>query len=132
MDGSPVAGRTAGQRRYDRVTVALLMAGGLLLFAGWPVGVAMLWAGPRWSKRDRLLGTLVWPLGPGGLILLFALLPASTRVCVSGGPGVGQNCTTSGWSLPGWLGATILAAVLLTAAAVARRLTTHAARPARE
>jgi hypothetical protein len=131
MDGStaPPTGRTARQRRYDLVTVALLMVGGLLPpLLGWLVGAGLLWAGPRWSGRDKLLGTLVWPLGPGGLVLLFALLPSSTTACVRGGSDPVQRCTTSGWSLPTWLGGTAFAVVLVTGAAVGIFLAARAAR----
>jgi hypothetical protein len=130
MDGStaPATGRTDGQRRYDLATVTLLMVGGLLLFAGWLLGVGLLWAGPRWSKREKLLGTLVWPLGPGGLVLLFALLPASTTACVRGGADAAQQCTTSGWSLPTGAGIAILAVVLGGGAVVGILLAARAAR----
>jgi hypothetical protein len=130
MDGStaPPTGRSARQRTYDVVTVALLMAGGLLVFVGWLVGAAMLWAGPRWSKRDRLLGTLVWPLGPGGLVLLFALLPSTTTACMRTGLDPVTQCTTSGWSPPSWLGGAVFATVLVTGAAVGIFLAARAAR----
>jgi hypothetical protein len=131
MDGStaPPTGRSARQRTYDIVTVALLMVGGLLLpFAGWLIGAGLLWSGPRWSTRDRLLGTLIWPLGPGGLVLLFALLPSSTTACVRSGLDPATRCTTSGWSPPAWLGTTVFGTVLLTGAAVGIYLAARAAR----
>lgn len=134
MDGSAAAapGRTARQRRYDRATVTLLLVGGLVLpFAGWLLGAALLWAGPRWSTREKLLGTLVWPLGPGGLVLLFALLPTSVTACVSGTGDPVARCTTSGWSLPAGVGATILGAVLVSGGAVGLLLARRAARAGR-
>ena len=35
----------------------------IMPFAGWFVGVALLWGSPVWSKRDKLIGTLVVPGG---------------------------------------------------------------------
>jgi hypothetical protein len=131
MDSStpPTTSRTSGQRRYDVVTVALLMVGGLLLpVLGWLVGAALLWSGPRWSTRDKLLGTLVWPLGPGGLVLVFALLPTSVTACVRGGADPVEQCTTTGWSLPAGLGIAIFVTVLVVGAAVGILLAARAAR----
>ena len=124
----PDTGRRSRQRTYDRATVLLLLAGGLVAFVGWLVGVGMLWAGRRWTAREKLLGTLVWPLGPGGLLLLFLLLPGSTRVC-SRNPGnpTGQ-CSTSGWSVPGWLGTAVFLVVLVGGVAVAALLASRARR----
>jgi hypothetical protein len=108
----PADGRADRQGRYDRATVLLLLAGGLLGFVGWLVGVGMLWAGSRWTAREKLLGTLVWPLGPGGLLLLFLLLPTSTRVCTRNPSTQAQQCGTNGWSVPSWLGTTVFVVVL--------------------
>ena len=56
------------QRRagYDVATVLTLLAGLFVVpFAGWLVGVVMLWGGPRWNRREKVLGTAVWPLAAG-------------------------------------------------------------------
>jgi hypothetical protein len=124
----PADGRAARQRRYDRVTVLLLLVGGLLGFAGWLVGVGMLWAGPRWTAREKLLGTLVWPLGPGGLLLLFLLLPSSTRVCSRNPLSQTQQCATNGWSVPAWLGTTVFTVVIGGGVVVAALLAARARR----
>jgi hypothetical protein len=117
------------QRRYDTVTVLLLMVGGLVLpFVGWLVSVGMLWAGPRWTRREKLLGTLVWPLGPGGLLLLAALLPTSTEVCSRGPHEPAPRCTTTGWSLPAWLGVPAFGAVVVVGLAVGLFLIVRARR----
>src|SRR6266550_3286950 len=122
--------RRSRERRYDLVTVLLLVAGGLVLFLGWVVGVALLWAGPRWTTREKLLGTLVWPLGPGG-VLLASLLPTTTTVCSQGAADAQQRCTTSGWSLPSSLGVPVLAVVTVSGVAVAVFLLARARRPDR-
>jgi HAAS len=79
--GSPSTARSQrspSERAYDRITVGLLAVGLVTLPAlGWVVGVVLLWRGPRWTLRDRLLGTLV-TLGPSAFlavntVLLFAM-----------------------------------------------------------
>jgi hypothetical protein len=60
--------------------LALLAAGVVLPFVGWFVAVAMLWASPRWRLQDKLLGTLIWPGGLGGLALVcWLFVPAYLR-----------------------------------------------------
>src|SRR5690554_117012 len=47
---------------YSVLTVALIIVGGYVVpVVGWLVGVAMLWASDRWSRRDKWLGTLAGP-----------------------------------------------------------------------
>ena len=80
------SGRLRGPNEavYDRVTIALLALGGAFPpVLGWLAGVVLLWRGPRWTLRDRLLGTLVWPLGPAGLVTVNVILTRSSGgVCV--------------------------------------------------
>lgn len=53
--------------RGDYLALVLLPIGGLLIpVLGWVAGVALLWSSKVWSKRDKLLGTLIVP---GGLVL---------------------------------------------------------------
>ncbi|MCO5969371.1 hypothetical protein [Actinoallomurus soli] len=109
-------------RRYEAITVFLLLVGGVLLpVVGWLIGAVMLLGSSRWSIRDKLAGLLVWP---GGLAVAVALVAfAPTRECVyvddtAGHRHGGGQCT--GTALPGWLGAPLLviaiAGPLLTAA----------------
>lgn len=73
-DPESIASQEAGNARAARVgtilgitALVLLIAGGFLHFPiGWLVGVGLLWAIPRWTSRQKLLGTL---LIPGGLML---------------------------------------------------------------
>lgn len=51
-------------RRYDGITVLLLLVGGVVVpVLGWVVGAIMLLCSRRWNLRDKLAGLLVWP-GP--------------------------------------------------------------------
>lgn len=56
---------------------------------GWVVGAVLLWMSPLWRVREKLLGTLVWPGGPGGVLLLGGI--------VTNGIGFSnEQCTTVG------------------------------------
>jgi hypothetical protein len=113
-------------RRYDAITVFLLLVGGVILpVVGWVAGAVMLLASRRWTFRDKLIGLLVWP---GGLALAVGLIVlAPTRQCVyvddSAGHRHGGECT--GATIPGWLGIPLLILAiigpLLTAVYLARR-----------
>ena len=46
--------------------VLLLLFGALAVGIGWLAGVLLLWASPRWTVREKLVGTFVLP---GGLVL---------------------------------------------------------------
>lgn len=92
--------------------VALLTAGSLVLVLGWAVGVVLLWASRKWTLGEKLLGTLVVPLGPFGVLLVLGLLPWATCSSVSGttatGGVVSSRETCSGFSLLPWLGIPLL------------------------
>jgi hypothetical protein len=115
-----------GMRRYDAITVFLLLVGGVILpVVGWVAGAVMLLVSRRWTFRDKLVGLLVWP---GGLALAAGLIVlAPTRQCVyvddSAGHRHGGECT--GATIPGWLGIPLLVLAiigpLLTAIYLARR-----------
>jgi uncharacterized membrane protein len=73
------------QPRKSRVlevaTLVLLLVGGVVLpVIGWLIGVVLLWVSDAWSRRDKLIGTLVVP---GGLLLPLALL--TVAVSAEGG-----------------------------------------------
>jgi hypothetical protein len=53
-------------------TLFLLPIGGLVVpVIGWLVGVVLLWQSDAWTRREKVIGTLVVP---GGLLAPFALL----------------------------------------------------------
>jgi hypothetical protein len=57
-------------------TLFLLPVGGLIVpVVGWLVGVVLLWQSDAWTRREKLIGTLVVP---GGLLAPFALLTLLT------------------------------------------------------
>ncbi|MDX6413628.1 MAG: hypothetical protein QOH23_1038 [Gaiellaceae bacterium] len=62
-------------------TLFLIPVGGVAVpVVGWLVGVVLLWQSDAWTRRDKLIGTLVVP---GGLLTPFVLLTV-----VSGALGV--------------------------------------------
>jgi hypothetical protein len=130
---APVALR-APTTTWEGITVALLTIGSIVPVIGWLAGVAMLWTSTRWRPGEKVLGTLIMPLGPAA-VLWFALIPVSSESCtetlsydgtVATMPHV---CTHSGLSLSAWVGiplilfwltAPIVVAVVLFKRAAAR------------
>jgi hypothetical protein len=116
----------------ELAAVLLLTAGSFVPVVGWLAGVALLWSSRRWTVGDKLLGTLVVPLGPGGVLLLGALLPfgstCTTSSVVTAVPGAGGVVdeapavvteTCSGVALPAWAGVPLLLLALAAPAVVA-------------
>jgi hypothetical protein len=118
--------------------VLFLLLGGIVIpVLGWFIGVVLLWMSPRWTAKDKLLGTLVWPgglLAPALLVVAGAaagLLATSATICTSSDPvaaplGSSQgtvaqtatHCTTSGGiGLPPWLVITLGLILLILAVA---------------
>lgn len=55
------------ERRGEVAALWLLLIGGIILpVVGWIIGVVILWASEKWTRRDKLIGTFVVP---GGLLL---------------------------------------------------------------
>lgn len=139
---APVALRAPTTTR-EGITVALLTIGSIVPVIGWLAGVAMLWTSTRWRPGEKVLGTLIMPLGPAA-VLWFALIPISSESCTDGTvtsydgtvtyydgtmTTVPQVCTHSGLSLSAWVGiplilfwliAPIVVAVVLFKRAAAR------------
>ena len=66
--------RVSEQRWYVVVTAALLYVGGLVVpLAGWVVGIMMLWASPLWTRREKLIATIVPPAVGVLLFGIFAI-----------------------------------------------------------
>jgi hypothetical protein len=130
--GVPV--RHAGaMRRYDVVTVFLILLGGVLVpVAGWVVGAVMLLASRRWTAREKLAGLLVWP---GGLALAAGLVvfaPMQQCAYLDDTPGHHSGsgeCT--GTAIPGWIGVPLLVLAVLGPLVTAVYLTRRARRAVR-
>ncbi len=128
----------------ELAAVLLLTVGSLLPLVGWVLGVVLLWSSPLWRRREKLLGTLVVPFGPGGAYYLLAFLPllsgGTEQSCVTvsgndGGSDGGEvSCTVSGTGvgLPGWLGLLLLLVVVVAPVLVAVLLMRTARRRAQE
>jgi uncharacterized membrane protein len=143
---SSSAGHPAGQPAtqpgragaLELAAVLFLLLGGIVIpVLGWFIGVVLLWMSPRWTAKDKLLGTLVWPgglLAPALLVVAGAaagLLATSVTTCTSSDPvaaplGSSQgtvaqtatHCTTSGGiGLPPWLVITLGLILLILAVA---------------
>jgi hypothetical protein len=52
--------------RKEWLAMVLLLFGGLIAGVGWLVGAILLWTSRAWTRREKLVGTLVVP---GGLLL---------------------------------------------------------------
>ena len=98
--------RNSAQAAYDLATVFLLAVGGLFPFLGWILGVVLLWNGPRWTRRDRLIGTLVPPLGPTGV---FGLAPLFSGLGAWSCAQSSNDISCGRVLVAGWLGTAILA-----------------------
>jgi hypothetical protein len=129
-DPAEIAAAAGAGQRADRLgwqeiaAVILLLAGGFIFVAGWFAGLVLLWSSPRWRWPDKLLGTLVWPGGYAGVLLVGAFATVSGGGQVCGGPvGKPMTCTSTGsGGLPAWAGIALLVVALGAPAAVAIRL----------
>jgi hypothetical protein len=132
IGGAPVALR-APTTTWEGTTVALLTIGSIVPVIGWLAGVAMLWRSRRWRPGEKLLGTLIMPLGPAA-VLWFALLPLSSESCTDGPvissdgtetyydptmTTVPQVCTHSGLVLSAWVSIPLILLWLIAPVVVA-------------
>jgi uncharacterized membrane protein len=98
-----------GSRRWDVWAPWLIIFGPIASGLGWIAAMLILWPSPTWSRRDKLIATLV-PLA--GLVALFFGLVAALggpAACPGHALHAAAGCTTKGISLP--LGVAILLAV---------------------
>jgi hypothetical protein len=87
------------------LAVALLVLGGVVVpFVGWFVGVALLWRSPRWTVREKVVGTVIFP---GGMLLPLMgqrLTPHGSQGISDAVIGVGLLCATViQVAIGGWL-----------------------------
>jgi hypothetical protein len=93
--GRPVTRSTA----METWAIILLLLGGFLFAVGWLVGVALLWSSSLWTRREKLVGTLVIPGGLATALVAISISFAGgvgAQVCTSSGPvyRVGSNGTS--------------------------------------
>jgi hypothetical protein len=116
-DTSPKRNRVANRVRViGRETVALLLItlGSFIPVLGWLAGVALAWGSDRLQRREKLLLTLVVPLGPlGAYGVIFGYLAGKTSVICS----EGSYGTTDGLNGP------------VTSTVIIPRTCTHPAMP---
>ena len=130
----------------ETAAVVMLTVGSLVPIVGWLVGVALLWMSSRWTLRNKLLGTLVTPGGPG-LVLLAGLfvtgescqtstgaisIATSSGILVDAPPPAATSSTTCSGGLPGpaWLPPVLGLLALIASIAVAVHLLRRARRVA--
>ncbi|MGC4942091.1 HAAS signaling domain-containing protein [Kribbella sp. DT2] len=112
-DGLVMVKRQPRFRSRDVATLLLLSFGGFLYLLGWVAGVALLWTSDRWTREEKLLGTLVLPFGFLPVALLGTLSTAACRADLNG-----EILGCGGYTYPGWFQVPImiaLAAVQLVA-----------------
>jgi hypothetical protein len=95
-----------GSRRWDAWAPWLIIFGPIASGLGWIAGMLILWPSPTWSRRDKLIATIV-PLA--GLVALFLGLVAALGGSAACPGRAAASCTTKGITLP--LGVAILLAV---------------------
>lgn len=123
-------------RARDVVTVILLLGsvvfmvvpyGILWASIAWATGAVLLWTSTNWLPRDKALGTLVWP---GGLVGPVLLLTGVGQVCTqsvfgdlgqAGRQALGDPVCT-GFSLNPWVGVPVSLLVFAAPFLVATRL----------
>lgn len=109
MIGASEPGRTRaavvpapGPGSREWMAVFLLLLGGLAFALGWVVGLVLLWSSTRWTRCEKLIGSLVLPGGLVGSYLLFALgamVLGTTETCSGSSDGAGrivQHCVEEG------------------------------------
>jgi hypothetical protein len=103
-----------GSGRWDAWAPWLIIFGPIASGLGWIAGMLILWPSPTWSRRDKLIATVV-PLA--GLVALFFGLVAAlggSAACPGHALHAAAGCTTKGITLP--LAVAILLAVVGLAA----------------
>jgi hypothetical protein len=93
-------------RQWDAWAPWLIIFGPVASGLGWAAGVLILWTSPTWSRRDKLIATLVPPVG---LVALFFGLVATLHAAAACPEHAPASCATKGITLP--LGIAILLVV---------------------
>lgn len=134
----PAPGRPRGMFR-EVLAVLLLTVGSIVPVIPWVVGVALLWTSQRWRLAERVLATLVWPLGYAGVFVAAALFgPVSGGGCTSAArvgsrsaDEVTYEATCTHFGPPDWLLTGVLLVLLVAPLVVGAVLLVLAYRRAR-
>ncbi len=95
-----------GSLRWDAWAPWLIIFGPVASGLGWVAGVLILWTSPAWSRRDKLIATVVPPAGLVALFFGLVTALSGPAACPGHAP---AGCTTSKIALP--LAVSILLAV---------------------
>ena len=108
---------------HETLAIALLLFGGFFLGIGWVVGVVLLWTSRMWHAKDKLLGTMVFPGGlAGALILAGEVLTVRHAYSCAGARDVTHCATTSSRWLPESAGLLLLVVLIALPVTVAVHL----------
>lgn len=118
-------------RAHEIWAVVLLLAGAAVLGVGWIAGVVLLWTSDRWSTRDKLLGTLLWPGGLAPLLFSLGFASSSSSTIEECVDGVCRTVGDTSTGPPAWVGIAILAVLLVVPIATAVHLLRAARVPRR-
>jgi hypothetical protein len=114
----------------ETAAVLMLTLGSLIPVLGWLAGAALLWASSRWTRREKLLGTLVVPGGPGLLVVFALAVPTQTCMGATSSDGSSIAETCSGFAFPPLIGIPltliVLVAPFVVAAVLLRRARSRA------
>ncbi|HEX6234496.1 MAG TPA: hypothetical protein VFZ63_15320 [Jiangellaceae bacterium] len=109
----------------------LLTVGSFVPVVGWAVGAVLLWGSRRWSTREKLLGTLVVPGGPGVALWLGLYAPGQNCTEIRGPDAMIETYCT-GFSFSPWIGVPLLLVLLVAPFIVAGLLYSRARERAAE
>ena len=71
------------------IAIPLLVVGGIFIpVVGWLVGVYLLWTSKIWSRRDKLIGALVFP---GGLLPALVVGSIGRHTCAEARPALDHD-----------------------------------------
>ena len=70
--GEEIQVRAATPSRVGTLEALAIVLG----IIAWPVGIALLWASPAWTRREKVVGTVVPPGGYPGVFLIMASFPS--------------------------------------------------------
>jgi hypothetical protein len=103
-----------GSGRWDAWAPWLIIFGPAFSGLGWIAGMVILWTSPTWSRRDKLLATLVPPVGLAALFIGVVTALRASASCPGHALHASAGCAAKGFALP--LGVAILLVVVGLAA----------------